>query len=462
LTRDSLQARKQQLVRSAIFDAAIELFATKGFDETTVEEVAQSAGVSRRSFFRYFASKDDLLAQNVIQYGVALTAAIAACPSTFTPLEVVQETVLSVAKHTVANPRTRQVIEISERSASAKQAQMSRLVEVEDDVATAFAARLRSASKYDLRPRLLASLTISSMNVAIIAWFRGEYQDLSTAAKQVFSNLTRIVCDQTNSNRSKPNATTKAKTGNSPQPAKIPRVEAVNQSDPGRTFPRQRTVSPNRGGYPVSMSDLPGGKPASAGRICVFCGSSVGANPKYLIEAKSLGQQMAGGGWGMVYGGTSVGLMGAIADAALSGGGEVIGVLPQALQDREVAHQGLTKLHMVGSMHERKALMASLSDAFIALPGGYGTLDEFFEIVTWAQLNIHSKPCVLINTDGYYDFLLRFLDHAVREEFVRPVNLRLVQTAADCAEALHWIEQQRDKASLNQNVSAQNGDGPKP
>jgi uncharacterized protein (TIGR00730 family) len=113
-------------------------------------------------------------------------------------------------------------------------------------------------------------------------------------------------------------------------------------------------------------------------------------------------------------------------------------------------------------MHERKALMASLSDAFIALPGGYGTLDEFFEIVTWAQLNIHSKSCVLINTDGYYDFLLRFLDHAVREEFVRPANLRLVQTAADSAEALHWIEQQRDKASLNQNVSAQNGNGPKP
>ena len=193
------------------------------------------------------------------------------------------------------------------------------------------------------------------------------------------------------------------------------------------------------------MSDLPGGKPASAGRICVFCGSSVGANPKYLAEAKSLGQQMAGGGWGLVYGGTSVGLMGATADAALSGGAEVIGVLPQALQDREIAHRGLTKLHLVGSMHERKALMASLSDAFIALPGGYGTLDEFFEIVTWAQLKIHSKPCVLINTDGYYDFLLRFLDHAVREEFVKPANRRLVQVARDSAEALRWIEQQRDK-----------------
>jgi len=171
---------------------------------------------------------------------------------------------------------------------------------------------------------------------------------------------------------------------------------------------------------------------------------------------------MAGGGWGLVYGGTSIGLMGAIADAVLSGGAEVIGVLPEALQGREIAHRGLTKLHLVESMHERKALMASLSDAFIALPGGFGTLDEFFEIVTWAQLNIHSKPCVLINTDGYYDFLLRFLDHAVREGFVRPANLRLVQVVRNSAEALQWFEQQRDKASLNQNVGVQNAGGFKP
>jgi uncharacterized protein (TIGR00730 family) len=201
------------------------------------------------------------------------------------------------------------------------------------------------------------------------------------------------------------------------------------------------------------MSDFLGRKRASAGRICVFCGSSVGAKPKYLAEAKSLGEQMAGGGWGLVYGGTSVGLMGATADAAFSGGAEVIGVLPQALQDREIAHRGLTKLYLVGSMHERKALMASLSDAFIALPGGYGTLDEFFEIVTWAQLNIHSKPCVLINTDGYYDYLLRFLDHAVREEFVRPANLRLVQVVKDSAEALQWIEQRGGKFFLNKNTN---------
>ena len=200
------------------------------------------------------------------------------------------------------------------------------------------------------------------------------------------------------------------------------------------------------------MSDLQRGWPASEGRICVFCGSSVGADPKYVAEARSLGLRIAGGGWGLVYGGTSIGLMGATSDAALSGGAEVIGVLPQTLQDREIAHRGLTKLHMVGSMHERKALMASLSDAFIALPGGYGTLDEFFGIVTWAQLKIHSKPCLVINTDGYFDFLLRFLDHAVREEFVRPANLRLVQVASNSAEAVQWIEQRRSEASLDQNV----------
>jgi hypothetical protein len=210
------------------------------------------------------------------------------------------------------------------------------------------------------------------------------------------------------------------------------------------------------------MSDLPARKSASGTRICVFCGSSVGANPNYLAEAKSLGQQMAAGGWGLVYGGTSIGLMGPTADAALTGGAEVIGVLPRALQAREIAHRGLTKLHLVGSMHERKALMASLSDGFIALPGGYGTLDEFFEIVTWAQLDIHSKPCVLINTNGYYDFLLRFLDHAVREDFVRPANLQLVHVASDSTEALLWIEQQRDKVSHHQTADAQNAGKLKP
>ena len=181
----------------------------------------------------------------------------------------------------------------------------------------------------------------------------------------------------------------------------------------------------------------------------------MGVNSKHLAEAKSLGRQMAAGNWGLVYGGTSVGLMGATADAVLSSGAEVIGILPRELQEREIAHRRLTKLHLVESMHERKALMASLSDAFIALPGGYGTLDEFFEIVTWAQLKIHFKPCVLINTNGYYDFLLRFLDQAVREEFVRPANLGLVLVAKDPAEALQLIERSVRESSLDQTAGMQ-------
>jgi uncharacterized protein (TIGR00730 family) len=204
------------------------------------------------------------------------------------------------------------------------------------------------------------------------------------------------------------------------------------------------------------MSALSGGKLASARRICVFCGSSVGANPTYLAEAKLLGKKIARRGWGLVYGGTFIGLMGATADSALSGGAEVIGVLPQALQDREIAHRGLTKLHMVESMHERKALVASLSNAFIALPGGYGTLDEFFEIVTWAQLKIRSKPCVLINSDGFYDSLLRFLDYVVKEQFVKPDNLRLVHVARDSVEALHWIEQLSDDSLRNRHAGRLN------
>lgn len=208
VTKDNLQVRKQQLVHNAIFDAAIELFAAKGFDETTVEDVARAAGVSRRSFFRYFASKDDLLAQNVVHYGVALSEAITACPPTFTSLEIVQETVLSVGKQSVAHPHTRRVIEIAENSASARQAHLSRWIEVEDSVAKAFAGRLRSASKDGLRARLLASLTLSVMNVAISAWFRGEYKDFSTAAKHVFSNLTRILSEQASSSQSRASAAT--------------------------------------------------------------------------------------------------------------------------------------------------------------------------------------------------------------------------------------------------------------
>lgn len=211
-----------------------------------------------------------------------------------------------------------------------------------------------------------------------------------------------------------------------------------------------------------AMSDSSGAESARSTRICVFCGANVGEGPEYLAEARALGQQMADAGFGLVYGGTSVGLMGAAADAALAAGAEVIGVLPHALQDREVAHRSLTTLHLVGSMHERKALMASLSDAFVALPGGYGTLDEFFEIVTWAQLAIHAKPCILINTNGYYDFLLQFIDHAAREGFVRPVNLKLIQVVSNSAEALQLIQQQRDTTAPNPPVRTQNAEGLRP
>jgi AcrR family transcriptional regulator len=208
VSEDSLQVRKQQLVRDAIYDAAIDLFAVKGFDETTVEEVAQAAGVSRRSFFRYFASKDDLLAQNVVNFGSVLGATITACSQALTPLETVRETVLSVLKQSVAQPRTRQIIEIAQRSASARQAHHSRMMEVEDVVAAAFAGRLKIASKDEMKPRLLSGLTLSVMNVAIISWFRGEYQDPSTAARQVFTQLTRIACEPTSSFESREDVVT--------------------------------------------------------------------------------------------------------------------------------------------------------------------------------------------------------------------------------------------------------------
>jgi len=201
VAKDTLQIRKQQLVRDAIYDAAIELFAGKGFDETTVEEVAQAAGVSRRSFFRYFASKDDLLAQNVLLYGAALTAAIKECPSTLTPFEIVRETVLTVGKQVAAQQHTRQVVGIAERSLSARQAHGSRMMEVEDGVAKAFAERLKCGSKDKLTPRILANLTLSVMGIAIISWFRGEYQELSVAAAQVLAGYGGIFGDPVSASR---------------------------------------------------------------------------------------------------------------------------------------------------------------------------------------------------------------------------------------------------------------------
>lgn len=153
-------------------------------------------------------------------------------------------------------------------------------------------------------------------------------------------------------------------------------------------------------------------------RVCVFCGSRPGLRPSYAAAAARLGRRLAEGGVGIVTGGGKVGLMGVIADAALAAGGEVVGIIPQALLDREVGHEGLTELHVVRTMHERKAAMAHLADAFVAMPGGLGTLEEIAEALTWAQLGIHSKPCALLDVDGYYAPLAGWLDHAVAEGFV--------------------------------------------
>jgi uncharacterized protein (TIGR00730 family) len=167
--------------------------------------------------------------------------------------------------------------------------------------------------------------------------------------------------------------------------------------------------------------------------VCVFSGSSPGANPVYAATARRLGEELAGRGIRLVYGGASVGLMGAVADAALAGGGEVVGVIPRQLVDREVAHGGLSDLRVTGSMHERKALMADLSDGFVALPGGFGTLEEFAEVLTWSQLGLQRKPCGLLNVAGFYTPLLRFLDHATAERFVRVEHRDLVLAETDPA-----------------------------
>lgn len=161
--------------------------------------------------------------------------------------------------------------------------------------------------------------------------------------------------------------------------------------------------------------------------ICVFCGSSFGNDPAYKEAARSLGAVFAAENVTLVYGGGNVGLMGAVADATLEAGGEVIGVIPNALVEREIAHEHLTKLHVVGSMHERKALMAELSDGFVALPGGNGTLEEFFEILTWAQLGEHRKPCGLLNVAGYYGPLLTVFEHMVGQGFLAERHRSIVQ-----------------------------------
>jgi uncharacterized protein (TIGR00730 family) len=164
-------------------------------------------------------------------------------------------------------------------------------------------------------------------------------------------------------------------------------------------------------------------------RICVFCGSSSGSRPIYAEIARAVGEALAARGLGLVYGGSSIGLMGALADAALAAGGEVIGVLPRGLFRREVAHRGLTELREVGSMHERKALMSELAGGFLALPGGFGTCDELFEIVTWAQIGLHHKPIGLLDVENFFAPLLEFVRHAAQEGFLPPAHLDLLLRA---------------------------------
>lgn len=165
--------------------------------------------------------------------------------------------------------------------------------------------------------------------------------------------------------------------------------------------------------------------------VCVFAGSSSGARAEYIAGARDLGRALLERKLGLVYGGARVGLMGALADEVLAGGGEVVGVMPEALVAKEVAHKGLTKLHVVKSMHERKAMMSDLSDGFLALPGGMGTWEEFFEILTWAQLGFHRKPSGLFNIHGYYDALLAFMDHSVTERFVRAEHRGMICVSDD-------------------------------
>lgn len=175
-------------------------------------------------------------------------------------------------------------------------------------------------------------------------------------------------------------------------------------------------------------------------RVCVFCGSSPGNKDEYLKAARDTGRLLAERGIELVYGGGKVGLMGAIADACLAAGGAAIGVIPQLMVDKEVAHRGLTELRVVQTMHERKALMADLSDAFLALPGGYGTWDELCEVLTWSQIGIQHKPSGLLNVNGYYDPLLAMADRAVKDGFLPEIHRALLLTETDPGKLLKYLE----------------------
>jgi uncharacterized protein (TIGR00730 family) len=175
-------------------------------------------------------------------------------------------------------------------------------------------------------------------------------------------------------------------------------------------------------------------------RICVFCGSASGTRPEYAEAARALARELTARTVGLVFGGGKVGLMGVVADEMLAAGGDVVGVIPHALMAREIGHAGVTTLHVVDSMHERKTMMADLADAFIALPGGIGTFEEWFEAVTWTQLGLHRKPCGLLNVGGFYDDLLRFMDHAWAEGFIKPETRAIVQSSADPAALLDLLD----------------------
>ena len=183
-------------------------------------------------------------------------------------------------------------------------------------------------------------------------------------------------------------------------------------------------------------------------RICVFCGASPGARPEYRAATADLARLLAADGIGVVYGGGGVGLMGALADAVLAEGGEITGVIPRSLLDREIAHRDVEDMRVVASMHERKALMAELSDAFVALPGGIGTLEELFEVYTWAQLGLHQKPCALLNVAGYYDAVAAFLMHAVEERFLRDETRELLMVEDEAAPLLERLSAFEPRAAV--------------
>jgi uncharacterized protein (TIGR00730 family) len=190
-------------------------------------------------------------------------------------------------------------------------------------------------------------------------------------------------------------------------------------------------------------------------RLCVFCGSSAGSTPVYREATARFGQALVGRGLGLVYGGGHVGLMGVLADAVLAAGGEAIGVIPQALRDRELAHRGLTELHVVATMHQRKALMADLADGFVALPGGFGTADELLEILTWVQLGLHAKPVGLLEVNGFFQALQAWLDHCVAEGFLRAEHRRLLHCSDNAEELLTKLLEYKPCAAIPKWIDAE-------